>query len=206
MQKPCNACGVVKSLDEFHKNKARKDGHVGICKECACAKSRKWNAENADRKHESGKNWHEKNRAKANAGSKAWREAHPEEFKAVKRKWYEEHKEYHQERTRAWFDAHPDREREIKWLSSYKARADYYEFDPVVGEGAEAVTVSGLMERWGDACFHCEDGQFEVLDHYPVPVCRGGAHSLSNVRPACDRCNSMMRDHLETDEVFYSAT
>jgi 5-methylcytosine-specific restriction endonuclease McrA len=32
-------------------------------------------------------------------------------------------------------------------------------------------------------------GLFQAVDHY-IPVSRGGAHTLANVRPACNRCNS----------------
>lgn len=32
--KTCNKCGEVKSLDEFHKDKKRKDGYCHSCKIC----------------------------------------------------------------------------------------------------------------------------------------------------------------------------
>ncbi len=32
--KKCSKCGVEKSLEEFHRNKSRKDGRIGRCKEC----------------------------------------------------------------------------------------------------------------------------------------------------------------------------
>lgn len=34
MSKICNTCDLIKSLEDFHKNKAGKDGHSGKCKEC----------------------------------------------------------------------------------------------------------------------------------------------------------------------------
>lgn len=34
--KKCSKCGQVKPLDDFHLNKAMRDGHQGQCKECRC--------------------------------------------------------------------------------------------------------------------------------------------------------------------------
>ena len=34
MTKTCTKCGDTKPLDEYHKNKSRKDGHHAYCKEC----------------------------------------------------------------------------------------------------------------------------------------------------------------------------
>lgn len=39
-RKPCNKCGVVKSLDKFPKNNACRDGRTGTCKVCAVARAR----------------------------------------------------------------------------------------------------------------------------------------------------------------------
>ncbi len=33
-RKICKNCGLEKDLNEFHKHKAMKDGHVNKCKEC----------------------------------------------------------------------------------------------------------------------------------------------------------------------------
>lgn len=39
--KTCSKCGKAKPLDQFHKNKNSKDGHLGVCKACRsdCNKS-----------------------------------------------------------------------------------------------------------------------------------------------------------------------
>jgi HNH endonuclease len=34
MEKECNKCNISKSLDHFHKDKGKKDGHKNYCKEC----------------------------------------------------------------------------------------------------------------------------------------------------------------------------
>ncbi|WP_446666800.1 HNH endonuclease [Flexivirga sp. B27] len=71
------------------------------------------------------------------------------------------------------------------WEHSYRARAHRYGFEPIV----ESFTRDELIEAYGAHCWHCTAGAFEELDHYPVPVSRGGAHRLDNVRPSCLKCN-----------------
>ena len=72
----------------------------------------------------------------------------------------------------------------VWWESDYRKRALRAGFDATV----EHFTRGQLVDQWGDACHHC-GGPFEELDHYPVPVSRGGAHSLDNCRPSCGPCN-----------------
>lgn len=72
----------------------------------------------------------------------------------------------------------------IQWEKGYRRRAKEFGFLPVV----ESFTRADLLARYGDACAHC-GGPFEHLDHYPVPVALGGAHSLDNCRPSCKACN-----------------
>lgn len=42
--KRCYKCGQIKPLDEFHKNRAQKDGHQSACKSCMCKMVRDRNA------------------------------------------------------------------------------------------------------------------------------------------------------------------
>ena len=45
-----------------------------------------------------------------------------------------------------------------------------------------------VFARDGRACYRC-GGYANTVDHV-VPVALGGTHALSNLRPACGRCNS----------------
>ena len=44
--KRCSKCGNTKSLDDFHRDARRPDGHCVQCKECAKARARAWHAAN----------------------------------------------------------------------------------------------------------------------------------------------------------------
>jgi 5-methylcytosine-specific restriction endonuclease McrA len=43
--KTCSTCRVEKFRSEFHKNPTFRDGLAYVCKECACARSRRWRRE-----------------------------------------------------------------------------------------------------------------------------------------------------------------
>ncbi len=63
-------------------------------------------------------------------------------------------------------------------------------------EDASPINPSDWIElkiRHGNKCFYCgEDGKLS-LDHF-VPIAKGGEHKISNIVPACLRCNSRKKD------------
>jgi hypothetical protein len=47
--KLCKTCGVVKPLDEFHRNKTRPDGRVYSCKPCTLTRVKQWQKDNPEK-------------------------------------------------------------------------------------------------------------------------------------------------------------
>ncbi|WP_448439667.1 HNH endonuclease [Mycolicibacterium sp. XJ2] len=66
----------------------------------------------------------------------------------------------------------------------YLRRARKYGFTPVCDD----FTHADLVQRYGDRCYYCGDGEFECVDHL-VCVRVGGPHTIDNVVPCCQRCN-----------------
>ena len=66
--KKCSKCGEEKSLNDFYKDKAFKDGYRSICAECDTKKAKKWNSSNkeAHAGHERKHRTNNKNDVKAN--------------------------------------------------------------------------------------------------------------------------------------------
>lgn len=179
--KSCTKCGETKALDEFHRDGRRRDGRRPYCGGCAREAARKYSAAHAVERRE----WH-----------RAYRAANAEQIRERKRARYAENRERVRGQKRAWYAANADRERErqrayhaahpeVSWASGYRARAVAFGFTPHV----EEFTYADVIETYGNGCAHCTDGEFEHLDHYPVPVALGGLHSLDNVRPSCASCN-----------------
>jgi 5-methylcytosine-specific restriction endonuclease McrA len=93
-----------------------------------------------------------------------------------------------------------------QWIAENKqARVEYRKANPDIGRrvranrrarmmGALVLPITqkmldGKLEYWGSMCWVCRAAPFEHWDHVK-PLAKGGAHVLSNLRPACHRCNS----------------
>lgn len=85
--KQCTKCGEVKPLTEFHKNSQLRDGHVNLCKPCACAKAKAWVAENTERHAANCKRYQTENKALCLANAQKWAEENRERSRQLKREW-----------------------------------------------------------------------------------------------------------------------
>jgi hypothetical protein len=57
MEKKCNKCSETKSISEFSKNKASKDGVNNRCKVCDKFATKQWQLDNPEYSKENAKNW-----------------------------------------------------------------------------------------------------------------------------------------------------
>lgn len=77
-EKRCYACGEIKPIEQFHRNKSKKDGHSEECKPCKVRRTVAWGRRNKGKKAIQAKRWSCSHRAEIAAKSKKWREANPE--------------------------------------------------------------------------------------------------------------------------------
>ena len=109
MSNRCSKCKKEKSLDEFHNDKSKKDGHCSYCKVCACKSSSRWSKENREKQNEYCRQWRMKNPEKDKAMRK--KERQNPERKKYQRQWMED-----------WRKANPQRNKDIINKSSRKRR------------------------------------------------------------------------------------
>jgi hypothetical protein len=64
MEKQCNKCGELKSINEFYKRKENKDGHHGVCKLCYDSRIKKYNINNREKRLESCTKYNNNNKDK----------------------------------------------------------------------------------------------------------------------------------------------
>lgn len=161
----------MKSLDEYHKDGAKRDGLRIWCKPCALTKRRRWTVENRERQSAYAREWYAANREHKTEYNRVWNvknaDRNRERYAANPERW------------REWRAAKPH----LQWESDYRKRARSFDFKPVI----ESFTRDELIARWGTECFHC-GGEWNSLDHYPQPVSRQGEHTLDNCRPSCMDC------------------
>lgn len=111
---------------------------------------------------------------------KAHRTANRDAIAEKQRAYHAENQEAERRRVHAYGKTNPHK----SWERHYRQRVRRFGFEPVV----ESFTRDELIARYGDQCWHC-GGNFDELDHHPVPVSRGGPHRIDNCRPSCGPCN-----------------
>lgn len=127
---------------------------------------------------------------------KSGRQSHCKACRAEYRaEYYERNREAERARNADWYAANRESvitytaERyaanpHLRWEAHARERAKKYGHTITV----ERFTREQLIDRYGDQCWHC-GGEFEELDHWPVPVSRGGHHVIENCKPSCASCN-----------------
>lgn len=186
--KTCKACGESKSIDDFQRNKNCLDGRLNQCKECVAVRKREYNSrpEVKARKTKYDADYYATNREAILAQNREYRNR-----PGGKERRAELHAAYYAENRDAllaYQSEHRASRPHIRWEYWFKHRARKYGYEHLV-DSMESFTKADVIEKYGNQCWHCKTGPFEQLDHYPVPVVRGGAHVLENCRPSCTPCN-----------------
>ncbi|MCW2904917.1 MAG: hypothetical protein JWO67_7182 [Streptosporangiaceae bacterium] len=188
--KPCSICGDVKPLEDFHRSKAMRDGHVNQCKLCVCARSNQWyHARKTDPEFAS------ERRKRGKVSFKKWREANLERERVRVLEYHSQNKASASAQYRAWRIANAQRvneknhQRRARLLNAFVAPVDRDE----------------IWERDGGTCQICGD-PIDVTQPWPHPLSRtldhviplvlGGTHEPANVQLAHARCNSQKGDRL----------
>ena len=114
--KTCVSCGLSKTLDDFHRNNATKDGRIGKCKTCVKIYQQENKKRIAAYQREWAKNNPDKNRAKSNR----WRANHPEEAKVKDRANRTKNSERRAQQAAEW--RAKNRERVLEYQKQYELR------------------------------------------------------------------------------------
>ena len=177
--KTCSKCRQTKPLESFNRRSAVKDGRQSQCRTCSAERKQKWDEENRDHR----RNYQQANKSRIAEYRRAYDAANREKIAARAREWWVNNRDSRLEYSRQYYQE--NREERLRysqewktqnpqsgWESLYRTRAKKFGFEPVI----ERFTRDDLIAKYGDECWHC-GGPFEQLDHHPVPVVRGGAHT-----------------------------
>lgn len=167
--KRCFKCSETKPLEDFFRNRARKDGRSSDCKSCNMQASMKWSAENAERVRARDRERYADNPGRRERIRK-WQKANPDRVRAFAQRYR---------------DTHPLEER----LRGSYARAHSPEATITAEELRAYWAANGITE---DRCYYTgaplRDGWH--LDH-KTPLSRGGAHSVENLVPTTAEINAL---------------
>lgn len=115
-KKKCIKCLLVKSLEDFYRNRKHKDGRQYSCGECA----RKYNRDNKDKIKEDQKKHRENNIDKAKKYRKEYLDDNRDRLKEKR----EDKKDKARERTKKWQEENPERLKKHKELTKRNIRAE----------------------------------------------------------------------------------
>jgi len=109
VEKPCTCCKIVKSIEEFYKNKNNKDGFNGQCKICCSLYNKKRYLQNPEKVKEKSKQWCSKNPETDKETHKRWRRNNPEKCKENSQRWRRNNPEKCKENNQRWRRNNPEK-------------------------------------------------------------------------------------------------
>lgn len=136
-------------------------GH-GLCQPCY---QRRWALANRERLRAADRAWRARNRKKDNAESALYNRTHRDERREYERRYYR---------------ANP----------AARLAKNYNRIARIKGNGGShtASDWAMLLGQYGARCGYCAAEGFLERDHR-IPISRGGSNDISNIIPACRRCN-----------------
>ena len=118
--KKCKKCEINKELNEFHKDRNLKSGHMNVCKDCRRLHQQK----NADKIKTYKKKYREEHREEIKDNMKEYREKNSEEIRYYSKKYACENKEEKNERSKQYYYKNKKRSKELNkiWINKNKKR------------------------------------------------------------------------------------
>ena len=156
----CNKCKLQLAVSQFGKATGTARGYQYSCKSCMA----EYHHLNKDRIRKKKQAYYQQNRERIIAKSVQWQKDNPE---AVARK------------NAAWIDKHPEKRLERTQRRRAKLREN----------SVHLITEKDMQKLYSSKCVYCGSNEKISADHV-IPIFRGGQHSIGNLVPACQRCNS----------------
>ena len=166
--KTCAKCKASKALAEFSKNSRYRGGFRHQCKVCVSKNTMKWVESNLERRTSYNKKYNKDNAEKLYENKKAKYASNPELQAKYNKKW----KENNPENVAA---------------TEHRRRARK------ASNGVNLVTAAEIAAIIAQPCMACDAPAPSTIEHL-IPISRGGAHSVGNLAPLCQPCNSSKND------------
>lgn len=158
--KCCTRCQQLKPLEMFPRRRAYKDGRRAICKACKSTEAIAYNAAHRDEQ-------------------RAYRIAHLEETHTYRITHAKAHRAYR----KAYRTEHQDEHR------CYEAARRARKRQAPVNDLSHAQWLE-IQEVFQHRCAYCgKRAKGRLTQDHVTPLSNGGAHTASNIVPACSTCN-----------------
>jgi 5-methylcytosine-specific restriction endonuclease McrA len=189
--KICSKCKVDKDINEFHKNKSKKDGRATECKLCKRQQDIKYKKEHA--------NYYK-------AYLKEYNQINKQELYEQKKKYIADNKLDHLKRRHIWYEINKDevKARVSQYKKDHPEQYQMYANKRLAQKKTSVIenfATQDIKNKYGDKCFYC-GGLFSHIDHY-IPLSKAGPHTLENIRPSCEHCNLTKSNKLPEEFIRY---
>jgi 5-methylcytosine-specific restriction endonuclease McrA len=181
-EKKCTKCGGIKPITEFHKDKRLKSGHTSWCELCNRQYHKQYYRGDKEKIISRAKKYYENDRENKKINVRAWAIKNPERRKSICKKWRDNNKEQSTQAIKEWKNSHPEK----VTISSETRRIRILNAEGTIA--AEEWTA--VLEKYHHTCLCCGKNNVKLTMDHVVPVSLGGAHSIENIQPLCQSCNS----------------
>lgn len=128
------------------------------------------------------------------AQMRRWRQKHPEEASESRRQWRMAHPEKVRNMQKAWNDAHPEENREYRRKRRAKKRG-VETSDLTVEQWLEILVAFNYRCAYcPTSCWRCRKKKHRLTQDHITALSTHGNHTLHNIVPACQSCNSKKHD------------
>ena len=183
--KTCYRCKRSLDVSHFHSDISRSDSLNPKCKSCTLETSRAYYAQHAMQVLQRTGAWGRKNKARKNASTRRWRVANPEAARQAVLRWSKNNPEKKKASEQNWIKNHPEK------MASYQAQAHARRRGAQETEhpltAAEWLYIKAVYDS---RCVYCRRKLKKLTQDHIIPVSKGGKHTIENVVPSCQSCNS----------------
>lgn len=200
MEKKCCKCKKVLSVEEFYKNKSKKDGLTTECKVCNKVLKKARREANPEKVRKEGRKSYQNHKEKRIAKTKEWQENNSDLVKQYKQKNYNKNKEkyhsvanerYHTPEGKAKYQARVKKysATEKGKLTNRTKRARRKALKQNLLSDYTPKQWEQCKKVFNGECAYC--GKYNELtqDHF-LPITKGGEYTINNILPVCRSCNS----------------
>lgn len=181
MKKKCTKCNAEKHITEFYINRARKDGHSSLCKNCDNANNKKWAKNNRTKMNSYIKKWENANKERICSYRKKYKQENRTEIRRKGREYAKEHRKEKREYDKIYSKENKDK-KNAQW---HRRRARIKNSNGNISDN-EWIE---LLRKYDSTCLCCGSKKDICMDHV-IPLAKNGEHNINNIQPLCRSCNS----------------
>lgn len=187
---PCRCCGKTYpfTADYFEKDASRKAGITRRCRQCAAAKSARYNREHPDKHRAACQRWRERHPERHQASARKYRQS--AKGRATQQAYRQRHQARMDEQTRRCKRQQPEHYQVIQLAAYHRHRAKRRGLP----DGLTADEWRACLSYWGGCCAVCGASEAISVDHWrPLASARSTGSVAANVLPLCQACNQRKR-------------